>query len=813
MSYNNIPHEMRLFKQWIVWKYEDTGRLKPDKIPYIVNGGGKKASVSNPKTWVAFDDAVAFLETNYNVYNGLGFVLTYNDPYVFIDLDDASSNKQFQATQIQIDKACKTYSELSPSGKGLHIIGIGGVPSGRKKSYVEIYSSGRFMTMTGNVYRSMPIRDISEQCEWIWSQMGAQTNAGQNVNAPETKPDTEIIAAAADSKVETNAQKFLDLYNGKWQNYYNSQSEADLSLIDIISFYTQNRIQIMRIFRNSALGKRDKANRNKYVADMITKSFDNQVMPVDVQGLAEACNTAVLKARHNNKVEPEQTTVHGIDISSLPAPTMPKQEPKQEGRHSFRTLQSLTDPKSPTYVMGGTHPAYLEQVCPGLVGRIANFIYNQAVLPVPEAAIAASFAFMTAFTQRAYTVSGTGLNQYILLLMPTGMGKEAMASGIDKLIYACKQHTPMITDYFGPSTIASGQALQRKLVEQPSFLSILGEVDKTIIQLSLKEGNSHKIELRKLMLDLYNKSGPMRTLRDMIRADKKNDIEDCQSPTFSILGEGVPSRLYEALNEGMIEEGLLPRFTMFEYKGKRQNRNENAHLIHPDPSLVADICHIVEYCHKANLDNKHIHINFTDDARTLLRDVERYVQQQINDDYAHTTVKDLWNRAHLKMCKLASIIAIGLNPYVPTIDLIAADYARQIVLNDTINLIKKFERGEIGTPANEIAQINIAVEAIKYFLTTDYNTISMSYGVKSKMIGDKVMPKSFLTRKLTSHKAFKNDRMGPNIAIKRVIGALVDMHIVIPINRVQCSKDYGLATESYAIANPTEVLNGQIRLG
>jgi primase-polymerase (primpol)-like protein len=68
---------------------------------------------------------------------------------------------------------------------------------------------------------------------------------------------------------------------------YQSQSEADFALVDIVAFYTQNRKQIARIFRLSALGKRDKAKRDRYIEYMVEKSFDRQLPKIDIEGLQD----------------------------------------------------------------------------------------------------------------------------------------------------------------------------------------------------------------------------------------------------------------------------------------------------------------------------------------------------------------------------------------------------------------------------------------------------------------------------------------------------------------------------------------------
>ena len=78
--YQNIPFELQGVPHWVVWRYEEANGRKT-KVPYSVKGF--HASVNNPKSWATFYDALDVVEN----YDGLGFVLTKNDPYAFIDLD------------------------------------------------------------------------------------------------------------------------------------------------------------------------------------------------------------------------------------------------------------------------------------------------------------------------------------------------------------------------------------------------------------------------------------------------------------------------------------------------------------------------------------------------------------------------------------------------------------------------------------------------------------------------------------------------------------------------------------------------------
>ena len=97
----------------------------------------------------------------------------------------------------------------------------------------------------------------------------------------------------------------------------------------------------------------------------------------------------------------------------------------------------------------------------GIMGEIAEFIYSAAPRPVQEIALAASIGLMAGVCGRQYNVSNTGLNQYVLLLAKTGVGKEGASSGIDRFLRKVRDlgNVPAIMDFIGPAEIASGQAL------------------------------------------------------------------------------------------------------------------------------------------------------------------------------------------------------------------------------------------------------------------------------------------------------------------------------------------------------------------
>ena len=766
MVIENIPQEMRIYKQWVCWRFEDTDGPKPTKVPYSPLTG-KLASVTDPNTWASFEQAAHVLTTT-NWYNGIGFVLTEADPFAFIDLDDTKGDQTALDRQIKIYNEFDSFAERSPSGSGLHIIIKGALPSGRRRSHIEIYSSARYMTMTGDIYRNAPIREYNELLNILWSQMGSgSVAAAVYAGVAEAKEsDEEVIARAT---AAANGKKFADLYAGNWQDYYQSQSEADFALVDIVAFYSQNRAQISRIFRASGLGQREKAKRNDYVSYMLNKCFDRMLPPVDIDGLRNQLNAAI-----EAKQREEQAQAMAPKIAS-----------------EVRQVE-MPKPKSDVY-----------SVPPGLVGEIAQFIFQQAPRPVPEIALAGALGLMAGIVGRAYNVSGTGLNHYVMLLAPTGTGKEAIASGVDKLMGAVIRTVPAATDFIGPSEIASSQAVIKYMSKGPtSFVSMVGEFGIYLQQMASPNAPSHLLGLRRFMLDAYNKSGEGKVLRPSIYSDREKNTSAVLAPSFTILGESTPEKFYEGLYEGLISEGLLPRFTTIEYHGDRPALNP--HHTHAQPSfeVIDKLSTVCAHALMLNSQHKAVHVGFSPEAKAMFDEFDRHCDLNINSSDKEVR-RHLWNRAHIKAMKLAALVAVGCNPYNPVISADVAAWATNLIVADVRNLLDRFNAGEIGIDNDETKQLAKVISTMKEFVVSPWPEVVKYAGEgMSNLHSNRIVPYSFVQRKLAAVAVFRKDRIGSSGAIKRALKTLCERGDLQEVSRATLAKDYGTTAVAYMISNP-----------
>lgn len=151
MSYlTDIPKELQEQKQWVCAWENSKCPMRADEIT--------AASSSDPETWCDFETAVKSVEAEN--YDYVGYVFADNG-YVGIDIDAGFEDGFLTPLAVDIISRCKSYTEKSKSGRGVHIILKGTLPfSGKNNlSGVEIYKSRRFFITTGN---QMIFSDIVE---------------------------------------------------------------------------------------------------------------------------------------------------------------------------------------------------------------------------------------------------------------------------------------------------------------------------------------------------------------------------------------------------------------------------------------------------------------------------------------------------------------------------------------------------------------------------------------------------------------------------------------------------------------------------
>ena len=347
-------------KIFTLWKWKITKDGLKTKVPMASLQDYGSATDSN--TWDTYlakkyevleiEDTTHPEKKNFNV----GFVFNQTG-LVGIDIDkifseeyknDVYSIKKYIKNPFSLYKAehqnikdfverCSTYTEVSPSKTGLHLLfWVKDIDNLHlpinKKSPFEIYSDKRFFTFSENEflvdflqqknyeYEPQEIREIStEELDELLKEIGLAPSQHININNIKTKdgfvsPKIEFIEETTNNSTSFLSEEqilkrmFLSkkgpqlkqLYDGNLSNYNNDESSADLALVNNLLFFSNGDIiSTERLWLKSGLGQRFKTQNRKDYRERTINTAKNNLLAFSQKqtGSKQATEEAIEKQK------------------------------------------------------------------------------------------------------------------------------------------------------------------------------------------------------------------------------------------------------------------------------------------------------------------------------------------------------------------------------------------------------------------------------------------------------------------------------------------------------------------------------------
>ena len=279
----NMPIELREYKQWLwfkkIRKQDLKGKEKILKLP-ISPITFKSDDWNNKEQWADFETAVNNIESS--GCDGLSFVLSRDDPFVCIDLDNVDNKKQ----DMFINDFNGTYVEISQSGMGIHIFVKGKIEKSfnNQLEKVEMYQENRCIAMTGNTYKFndfvankvlLKQKELDKYYKLFFPKRSVREIIRKYQEAAECVPDSNTVI---ETMCKYNARARA-LFEGSYTS--GDASKDDFSLLLFLNSFTHGNAEMMKeLFLNSALNRiGDRSKRRtekgylKYLEDSISKAI------------------------------------------------------------------------------------------------------------------------------------------------------------------------------------------------------------------------------------------------------------------------------------------------------------------------------------------------------------------------------------------------------------------------------------------------------------------------------------------------------------------------------------------------------------
>jgi hypothetical protein len=308
----NIPPELRMLKQWVLWRWEQRNG-EWAKVPYHVSGR-YKASTTNPETWGTLEAALLTYHDEYRSaedrFDGIGFVFKEGDDLNGIDFDQCRFTDGTEKEEVlSLIQSFGSYTELSPTAGGYKTIcrvdpEVFKLFNNRRCDY-EAYNSGRYFALTGHVLDCPAVKEVTQAYKvFATAKLGLKVSEvqtkelGDRYRPQEVRDDLNMSDREYDYRLK-QAQaddKFSRLFSGDWQSFkeadgsqkYPSQSEAVGAFLSSVAFYFGNSFPIAnKLFKESKLfsnkwsdGKWERLGREQY-AGALTLNTERYTLPHD----------------------------------------------------------------------------------------------------------------------------------------------------------------------------------------------------------------------------------------------------------------------------------------------------------------------------------------------------------------------------------------------------------------------------------------------------------------------------------------------------------------------------------------------------
>lgn len=651
----HIPQRLTELDQWVCWKLSKT-ETRFTKVP-ISPKTGYQASSIDPRDWSSFEVAMKQFQVD-PILAGIGFIFTPDDCFTGIDLDrclDESGNFTWGK---EIVDYLATYTEVSPSGRGVKLIvegckpphvgcqrkGLGPDQSGQ----IEIYDHARFFTITGRRLSDAQAEIAAKQdeltavCRYFWPETSQKTSP--SFDRSNDSPD----------EIQRRAIAYLDAMppaisggGGHSQTY-----AAATALVHGFGVEPGEAIEILTKHYNPRCVPpwSDKELQHK-ISQAATKPHDRPF-----GWLRDECTSQPLDE---------------VDLSQFNVRVSTEEETDDDP--PIEPASSIEDP--------GPLPERLLRI-PGFVNEVVDHCLDTAPYPNPVMAFCGALALQAFLAGRRVRDPGDNrTNLYLLGLAHSAAGKDWPR----KLNVRILQEIGVV-DQTG-ERFASGEGLQDALNLTPAMLYQTDEIDGLLQSIS-KSKDARYEQIMSTLLTMYSSANSIYPMR---RKAGKEAAGVINQPSLVIFGTAIPNHYYEALSDRMLTNGLFARMLIFEC-GKRGRGQEPK--IRDIPGSILEtaqwwenfrpgVGNLVDWNPTPAI------VQHNDEASGLLVDARvnaeiQYEKAEDSNDSVGTTV---WGRVSEQTRKLALLHAISRNHLAPIIDADSARWAIEVVEHQTRRML------------------------------------------------------------------------------------------------------------------------------
>jgi hypothetical protein len=458
---------------------------------------------------------------------------------------------------------------------------------------------------------------------------------------------------------------------------------------------------------------------------------------------------------------------------------------------------------------------------PGFAGEIASYLYHSAPRPHREPAVVGTLGLLAGINGRAYTVSNPkmGINLYLMLVMETAMGKEAMFRIVSLHNRACNDYakswsgvhidTISIAQHFVEAgTAVSASGLRRRMHEDgAAFVNVVTELGQNIKEMAEATTESAAFQLKLLFLELFEKSGPDQVLGGVKYSKSDQNMHAVIGPGISIMGDTTPETFYSAMSTALAADGFMSRFTIVECPTHiRPPWNRNV----PEASaaLLLGLQWMIAAAAEAVRSGTRTHLECDAAAQELLDAFDKECDREINGT-RDATVRASWSRSMAKAYRTAANLTVAdhfghrawahlngslLPPPPLEIQREHMEWAIELERRNAKLLTTRAKTGDIGT-GDDTRRDKLATLIEEYLSQPLPEKWTRLQPLKSNSI----VSYEWLQMRTQKLAAFKNHKTGATTALYQATRSLIESGWLMEVSKDKMVEHYNYHGRCYRV--------------
>jgi len=537
---------------------------------------------------------------------------------------------------------------------------------------------------------------------------------------------------------------------------------------------------IDEIITGITTGKLIHPNMIDYSYGQIKDGVSPGVVKATLKGLLQACK---------NSIDPQrwQTRYDNVDVMVDGAVARIKSEDDAD------RSKNITDSEIDNFIHDYGKIKREIPWPPGRLGELADAAFDYQRYQYKELAVVSALGLVAGICGRKFDVSHppTGLNIYMTILGPTGIGKGSVEKFINQVLFNRSGIGKNIS-FIGHNDFSSGTMILKSVENARCQVSITDEAGQS---LSSKSGDPQKKTAT--LLDLYSKSGSCDYSMNQAQRDRDFSTQKLKGVSFSWINISTPEVFKrEFHSQGAVANGLAPRMSIYSIDSIALVANRSPHLTLSD-DLVDRLDYLISECSKIqslddfeawqleldpSIGGNPLTDSDEEHAKTEAAKLELHYRECMSKLRTEDVNKaDMHNRAYLKVLKFAGL-ATALNktkddPSPLIIGREEWEWGKAMVAYELDNIDSFFSGSYFG---DELAEaMELVRKTIMRILSLECDIKDPRGNITKEQRKRRLVTKSSIYRRLKNHKLIRslNDdpkfKSNPRSGLDKAIGALI----------------------------------------